>query len=120
VKADAHRASRAEQIGQLRVAVLRHELRHALAPAPAARLANNRQRRLTKVGQDKRAVAGAARERLAKRKRGESVAGGLSKKLDIVAMTKAAGFTPSQIGRMVRYASLPREDRDLVEASPRR
>jgi hypothetical protein len=50
-----------------------------------------------------------ARERLAKLKRGESVAGGLGKKLDIVAMMKAA-FTPREIRRMVLYASLTRED----------
>jgi hypothetical protein len=32
----------AERIGQLRVAVLLHELRHALAPAPASERANDR------------------------------------------------------------------------------
>jgi hypothetical protein len=36
--------------------VLLHEFRHIAEPAPAARLADDRQHRLTKVGQDKRAV----------------------------------------------------------------
>jgi hypothetical protein len=44
----------------------------------------------------------AARERLAKIARGESVPGGLGKKLDIVALLKAAGWTPA----MFRHARL--------------
>jgi hypothetical protein len=68
----------------------------------------------TKLKESERAAADAAekrdaaRERLAKLKRGESVAGGLGKKLDIIAMMKTT-FTPSEIRRMVRYASLGRE-----------
>jgi hypothetical protein len=70
----------------------------------------------TKLKESERAAADAAekrevaRERLAKLKRGESVAGGLGKKLDIVALTKEAGFTPRQIRRMVLYASLTGEE----------
>jgi hypothetical protein len=47
-----------KQIGQLRIAVLLHELRNAVAPAPTAGLADNRERRLPNVGQGDRAVAG--------------------------------------------------------------
>jgi hypothetical protein len=47
---------RLKQIGQLGVAMLFHEPRHIVGPMSAAR-ANDRQRRVTKVGQDDRAVA---------------------------------------------------------------
>jgi hypothetical protein len=49
---------RLKQIGQLGVAMLFHEPRHIVGPATAARLADDRQRGVTKVGQDDRAVAG--------------------------------------------------------------
>ena len=39
-----------QQIGQLRVAVLRREPLHAVAPAPAARLTDNSERRPANVG----------------------------------------------------------------------
>jgi hypothetical protein len=44
----------------------------------------------------------AARDRLERLKRGESVSGGLGKKFDVVAAMKAAGWTPS----MMRHARL--------------
>jgi hypothetical protein len=47
-----------------------------------------------------------ARERLAKLARGEDVVGGLGKKLDIFAMTKAAGITPRMMKRMQTLAEL--------------
>jgi len=43
--------------------------------------------------------AEAAKSRLEKIRRGEAVAGGLGKRLDVVAMLKAAGFTPSMMRR---------------------
>ena len=49
---------RLKQIGQLGVAMLFHEPRHIVDPATAARLADDRQRGVTKVGQDDRAVRG--------------------------------------------------------------
>jgi hypothetical protein len=48
----------------------------------------------------------AARERLVKLARGESVAGGLGKKLDREAAAKQAGLTAKDIRRAARYASL--------------
>jgi hypothetical protein len=48
---------RLKQISQFRIAMLFHEPRHIVAPAPAARLADDRQGRPTDVGQDERAVA---------------------------------------------------------------
>ena len=48
---------RLKQIGQLGVAMLFNEPRHVVGPATAARLADDRQRGVTKVGQDDRAVA---------------------------------------------------------------
>ncbi len=48
---------RLQQIGQLGVAVPFHEARHIMGPAPAARLADDRQRLLAKVGQDVCAIA---------------------------------------------------------------
>jgi hypothetical protein len=42
----------------------------------------------------------AARDRLARLKRGEAVAGGLGKRMDVEAMFKAAGLTPSDIRRI--------------------
>jgi hypothetical protein len=68
-----------------------------------------------KLKESERAAADAAenretaRERLAKLKRGESVAGGLGKKLDFAAVAKAA-FTPREIRRMVLYATLAPEE----------
>jgi hypothetical protein len=49
---------RDQNIGQLRVAVFGHELRHVVAPAPAARLADDRQVWLANVGKGERTVAG--------------------------------------------------------------
>ena len=46
-----------EQLGQLGVAMLFHEPRHIVGPAPAARLADDRQGGVTKVGQGDRAVS---------------------------------------------------------------
>jgi hypothetical protein len=48
---------RLQQIGQLGIPVLFHEARHLVGPAAAARLANDRQRRLSHVGQSERTVA---------------------------------------------------------------
>jgi hypothetical protein len=48
---------RLKQICQLGVAMLFHEPRHVVGPVTAARLANDRQRGVTKVGKDDRAVA---------------------------------------------------------------
>jgi hypothetical protein len=48
----------AKQIRQIRIAVLSHELRRTAAPAPAARLAHERQGWVTDVGQSERAVPG--------------------------------------------------------------
>jgi hypothetical protein len=47
---------RHEEVGQLRVAMLLDEPRDVVAPASAARLAHERQGRLTDVGQGDRAV----------------------------------------------------------------
>ena len=49
---------RLKQISQLGVAMLFHEPRHIVSPATAARLADDRQRGVAKVGQDERAVSG--------------------------------------------------------------
>ena len=46
-----------QQIGQLGIPVLFHEARHLVGPAAAARLANDRQRQLSHVGQSERTVA---------------------------------------------------------------
>jgi hypothetical protein len=51
-----------------------------------------------------------ARSRLEKLKRGESVAGGLGKKLDIVAIMKAAGITSGDLRRMRLYGSLTKTE----------
>src|SRR5271166_1055743 len=48
---------RLQQIGQLGVAVPFHEARHIIGLATAARLADDRQRRVSHVGQGERAVA---------------------------------------------------------------
>jgi hypothetical protein len=48
---------RLKQIGQRGVAMLFHEPRHIVGPTSAARLADDRQRGVTKIGQDDRAVA---------------------------------------------------------------
>jgi hypothetical protein len=50
-------ASVRSQIGQLRVAVLHHEFRNVIAPAPAARIAHDLERGAADVGQGERAVA---------------------------------------------------------------
>ena len=49
---------RDQEIGELRIAMLGHELRHVVAPAPAARLADDRQVWLANVGKGERTVAG--------------------------------------------------------------
>jgi hypothetical protein len=49
---------------------------------------------------------GTAKDRLQRLQRGESVAGGLGKKLDIVAMMKAAGITPKQMERLRLFSNL--------------
>ena len=54
--------------------------------------------------------AEAARARLAKLARGEKVDGGLGKRLDIEAMFKAAGFTPSTMRRAELVASLTKAE----------
>jgi hypothetical protein len=65
------------------------------------------------------ADAADARERLAKLKRGESVWGGLGKRLDILAMFKAAGWTPRDIRRAERLSSLTHEEYEaLMERVP--
>ena len=51
-----------------------------------------------------------AKKRLAKLKEGEAVSGGLGKKLDVVAMMKALGFTPRDMKRMRLMASLSEAD----------
>ncbi len=48
----------------------------------------------------------AARQRLGRLARGEYVAGGLGKKLDVVAVMKAAGFSTRQMKQMQQMASL--------------
>ena len=50
--------------------------------------------------------AEAARSKLAKIKRGEAVQGGLGKRLDLRALIKAAGLTPSMVRRMRLFANL--------------
>ena len=50
----------------------------------------------------------AARERLVKLKHGESVSGGMGKKLDVNAMLKAAGFTARELKRMQLQAEFDR------------
>ena len=52
----------------------------------------------------------AARDRLARLARGETVAGGFGKKLDVVAMMRATGFTPRQMKRMASLASRTEEE----------
>jgi hypothetical protein len=56
----------------------------------------------------------AARERLVKLKHGESVSGGMGKKLDVNAMLKAAGFTARELKRMQLQASLTGQDFETV------
>jgi hypothetical protein len=48
---------RLQQVGQLRVAVDLHQPRHAVAPAPAARLTDDRECWPSDIGQDERAIA---------------------------------------------------------------
>jgi hypothetical protein len=57
-----------KQIGELGVAVLLHELRHAVAPAPAARLANDRERRPADVGQGRGALVNLSSTEAAKKR----------------------------------------------------
>jgi hypothetical protein len=52
----------------------------------------------------------AARERLARLARGESVVGGLGKKLDIVAMMKTEGVTAREMRRMILLTELTEEE----------
>jgi len=61
------------------------------------------------------ADAADARARLAKLKRGESVSGGLGKRPDALAMFKAAGWTPRQISRAMRLASLTEDEFKMLE-----
>ena len=49
--------ARRKEIGKLGVAVLLHEPRHAVAPASAARFANDPERRPAYVGRGERAIA---------------------------------------------------------------
>jgi hypothetical protein len=57
-----------------------------------------------------------AKSRLQRLQRGESVSGGLGKKLDIVAIMKAAGITLGDLRRMRLYGSLTkREFESLLE-----
>ena len=51
-----------------------------------------------------------AKDRLARLKRGELIAGGLGKKLDVPAVMKAAGFTLKQTKRMALLGGLTGED----------
>jgi hypothetical protein len=51
-----------------------------------------------------------AKNRLQRLQRGESVSGGLGKKLDIVAIMKAAGITPGDLRRMRLYGSLTKTE----------
>jgi hypothetical protein len=60
--------------------------------------------------------AEAAKSRLEKIRRGEAVAGGLGKRLDVGAMLKAAGFTTCEMKRMQLMASLTDEDFKAVLA----
>jgi hypothetical protein len=75
-----------------------HKAHIALAEAKIAEMAPEVAKAAEKVE--------VARSRLEKLKRGESVAGGLGKKLDVVAVMKAAGWTPSMMGRARLLASL--------------
>jgi hypothetical protein len=56
------------------------------------------------------ADAAEARDRLDKLKRGESVSGGLGKRPDPLGMFKAAGWTPREIKRAGRLATLTEEE----------
>jgi hypothetical protein len=47
-----------QEVGQLRVPMLRHESFDVVAPAPLARLARDHEDRPANVGQDRRAAAG--------------------------------------------------------------
>jgi hypothetical protein len=66
-----------------------------------------------------------AKERIKRLRRGEAVAGGLGKRLDIDAAIKAGGFAPSAMKRMVLMASLTTAEfeslpiRNGIEASDR-
>ena len=51
-----------------------------------------------------------AKNRLQRLQRGESVSGGLGKKLDIVAVMRAAGITPGDLRRMRLYGSLTKTE----------
>jgi hypothetical protein len=58
----------------------------------------------------------AAKDRLARLSRGESVAGGLGKKLDMLAVAKEAGMTPKMMKRASLMANLtPQEFETLLE-----
>jgi hypothetical protein len=60
-----------------------------------------------------------ARSRLEKLKRGESVAGGLGKKLDVIAVMKSAGLTPSDLRRMRLLSSLTNAEFEALLAPTR-
>jgi hypothetical protein len=61
------------------------------------------------------ADAAAAKDKLAKLKRGESVSGGLGKRPDPLAMFKAAGWTPRDIRRARLLSSLTPEEYKTLE-----
>jgi hypothetical protein len=60
--------------------------------------------------------AEAAKSRLEKIRRGEAVAGGLGKRLDVLATLKAAGFTTREMKRMQLTGSLTDEEFETVLA----
>jgi hypothetical protein len=74
--------------------------KHLIASAEAKRKEHER---LADEAAKRREIA---RERLAKLSRGESVTGGLGKKLDMAAVVKAAGLTPKEVRRALLMASL--------------
>jgi hypothetical protein len=59
----------------------------------------------------------AARDRLERLKRGESVSGGLGKRLDFEAELKAAGFTTRQLRRMRLLGSLTKAEFEQMLAA---
>jgi hypothetical protein len=65
------------------------------------------------------ADAAAAKDKLAKLKRGESVSGGLGKKLDVVAELKKAGWTQRDMRQAERLSRLTGEEFEtLIEKTP--
>ena len=55
-----------------------------------------------------------AKDRLRRLERGESVAGGLGKRLDVDAAMKAAGFTSRQLKRIALVMSLTKDEFETV------